>query len=444
MTCKAREPRQVLRPQQRIMAAPLLQPLTGFRDFFPEDFARREYLFATWRRVARAFGFVEYDAPVLESLDLFRKKSGGELLGQLFDFTDKGGREVTLRPEMTPSLARMIAARAGRYKKPLKWFSIAPFFRFERTQRGRLREFFQFNADIFGEAGPGAEIELISLAVAIVRALGFDSNQVKVRLGSRDLWAHFLAQQNRSGEDLDALLPVIDKFDFEAPGKTPQPLLDRLASLGLSVDAVVAFAAAPSLEGTPLATLAAGLTDAGCGNAVVIDPRIVRGLAYYTGTVFELFDAGASMRALAGGGRYDHLLRLLSDGAVDLPAIGVAFGDVTLQNLINETAAARARQEAALSAGRTLDCYVVIADESRRSEALGLLHRLREVGIKSAAPLAPLKVGKQFQAAEELGAAHAVVVGAEWPLVNVKTLSDRTERALAHERVPDFLQLPIA
>jgi len=422
------------------MATQVIQPLNGFRDFYPEDFARREYIFSTWRRVAHSFGFLEYEGPVLESLDLYRKKSGGELLGQLFSFTDKGEREVTLRPEMTPTLARMVAAGARRYKKPIKWFSIGSFFRYEKPQRGRLREFSQLNVDIFGEPGLGADAELISLAVAITRAFGFSSEEVKVRLSNRDLWAHFLKQQEKPASHLEPLLPIIDKFDFHDPARTPEALLKTLAELDLTPDSIQAFVENPDLTGTPLAELREELIAAGCGDYVEIDPRIVRGLAYYTGTVFELFDAKASMRALAGGGRYDNLVSLLSDGAVDLPAIGMGCGDVTLGDLIESTPNAKARRDATLAAHRPVDVFVVIADPTRRAEALNLLGRLRKVGVGATVPLAPAKVGKQFQAAEEQGARFAVVVGSEWPTVKVKTLEDRSESSVDEVTLLPYLQ----
>jgi len=408
------------------MASELLQPLTGFRDFYPEDFARRRYLYDTWRASAEAFGFVEYDGPVLEKMELYRKKSGGELVGQLFDFEDKGGRHVALRPEMTPTLARMVAARERHYKKPVKWFSIAPFFRFERPQKGRLREFNQFNADIFGEAGVGAEIELIALSIEIVRRLGFGPDAVRVRLSSRALWSRFLAASEKSDELLPELLSVIDKLDFDQLSSIPEKTFERLNALGVTADELAAFASAPDLEGTDLQQVVDGLIAAGLGDYLEIDAKIVRGLAYYTGTVFELFDASASMRAIAGGGRYDTLVGLLSDGAVELPALGMAFGDVVLGNLIDETPAASALRDAALRP--VCDVFVVVADEARRNEALALTTALRRAGLRINLPLAPAKVGKQFQAAEEQRAPLALVVGTEWPIVKIKTLASRAEQ----------------
>jgi histidyl-tRNA synthetase len=194
-----------------------MQNLPGFRDFYPDDCARRNYIVSTWREVARRYGFVEYDGPVLEPFELYERKSGGELLGQLFDFVDKGGRHVAMRPEMTPTLARMVAAREKDFKKPLKWFCCPQFFRYEKQQRGRLREFFQFNADIVGESSPAADAELIALAIDILRELGFTEQDFVVRLSSREIWGSFLKEKRGpdgfSVAEVDQLLAVVDKAE---------------------------------------------------------------------------------------------------------------------------------------------------------------------------------------------------------------------------------------
>ncbi len=216
-----------------------MQLLPGFRDFYPEDCARRNYILTKWREVARRCGFVEFDGPVLEPMALYEKKSGGELVCQLFDFTDKGGRHVAIRPEMTPTLARMVAARERDFKKPLKWFCVPQFFCYEKQQRGRLREFYQLNCDIIGEASPAADAELLAVQIDMLRACAFTEKDFVVRLSSRNAWAQFFA-------DLAAR-------EF--------------------------------------------------GAFMEIDYAIVRGLAYCTGVVFEVFDRGLNERALSGGGR---------------------------------------------------------------------------------------------------------------------------------------------
>src|SRR5436305_6301128 len=177
-----------------------MQALPGFRDFLPQDCGRRNYVFSTWREVGRRYGFVEWDGPVLEPTELYKKKSGPEIVAQLFNFTDKGGREVTLRPELTPTLARVVAAHDRKFKKPLKWLSIPQCFRYEKQQRGRLREHFQLNCDIIGESSLGADVELIALCIDLLRGFGLTAEDVVVRISDREFWTEFLTVQNVPSE----------------------------------------------------------------------------------------------------------------------------------------------------------------------------------------------------------------------------------------------------
>ncbi len=412
-----------------------MRPLPGFRDFYPEDCARRDYLLSRWREVARRYGFVEYDGPVLESRDLYAKKneSGAEILGQLYSFTDKGGREVAMRPEMTPTLARMVIARERHYRKPLKWFGIATFFRHERQQKGRLREFIQFNADVVGDASSAADAELISLGIDMLRELGFTEEDFVVRLSDRRAWLDFLAGRGCAEGGARAVLEIVDKLDRE-----PEESLDaKLAPHGLRVADLRAFIAGSSPE--HFAPLLDEFDARGLRAFVEVDLSIVRGLAYYTGLVFEIFDRSRSMRALAGGGRYDSLLEDLSDGALKLPAIGFGMGDVVLADLVAESPRARALMDAALAASPAAEVYVVVADESRRREALGLVQSIRSAGWRVDFPLAAAKIAKQFQTAGQIGARFAVVVGAEWPDVTVKTLATRDEAALPAAELASWL-----
>ena len=413
-----------------------MQLLPGFRDFYPDDCARRNYILAVWRDVARRYGFVEYDGPVLEPVELYKKKSGGELVGQLFDFTDKGERHVTMRPEMTPTLARMVAARERDFKKPLKWFCCPQFFRYEKQQRGRLREFFQFNADIIGEASPAADAELIALAIDLMRGFGFGREDFVVRISDRTAWTQFAAARGVEAERLPDFLAVVDKLERATPDESSK----KLAGFGLTLDAVKAFIADPSAEATGLNAVTAALAARGLDGFTEIDLGIVRGLAYYTGVVFEIFDRSKKERALAGGGRYDNLLRLMSDGKVDLPALGFGMGDVVLANLINDTPAARTGMEAWVAQNHACDIYVVIAKEERRAEALGIVQQLRETGLRVDFPLTAAKVGKQFQAAEQLGARLAVLIGDEWPQVKIKTLATREEALVPSEALLSTLE----
>jgi histidyl-tRNA synthetase len=413
-----------------------MRPLPGFRDFYPEDCARRGYVLDGWRRVARRYGFVEVDGPVLESMELYAKKneSGAEILGQLYQFTDRGEREVAMRPEMTPTLARMVIAKERAYRKPLKWFSTANFFRYERQQKGRLREFIQFNADLIGDGSTAADAESISLVIDLLREFGFTKEDFVVRLSDRRAWMDFLESRGCSGDGAKAVLAIIDKLEREPE----EPLDAKLAPHGLTVAELRNFIAAGSPE--YFAPLLEQFDARGLRDFVEVDLSIVRGLAYYTGLVFEAFDRSKSMRALAGGGRYDNLLSDLSDGAVNLPAIGFGMGDVVLGNLIEETPAALEKMNRALAAAPAVEVYVVIADESRRREAISLVQSLREANWRTDFPLDSAKVGRQFQAAEQLGARFAVVVGNEWPFVKAKILATRTEATLAQDALAEWLK----
>ena len=399
-----------------------MQTLPGFRDFYPEECARRNYILTKWREVARRYGFVEYDGPVLEPLALYEKKSGGELVGQLFDFVDKGERHVAMRPEMTPTLARMVAARERDFKKPMKWFCVPQFFRYEKQQRGRLREFYQLNCDIIGEASPAADAELLAVQIDALHACGLTENDFIVRLSSRSAWAQFFVQHGGREEDEDEFFQIVDKAERTPAEKTDE----ALRKFGVTAGQVLSFmrSKAPTAE---LAPILDDLNARGLGAFVEIDYAIVRGLAYYTGVVFEVFDRSKTERALSGGGRYDKLLSLMSDGKVDLPALGFGMGDVVLANLIDGTPAAKAQMDAWLAQHHACDVYVVIAKEARRPDALALIQGLRAAGQRTDFPLVAAKVGKQFQTAEQLGARFAVLVGDEWPQVKVKTLATREE-----------------
>jgi histidyl-tRNA synthetase len=412
----------------------MIQGLPGFRDFFPEDCARRNHVVATWREVSRRYGFVEFDGPALESTDLYRKKNeaGAEILEQLYSFTDRGGREVALRPEMTPTLARMVAAREKHYRKPMKWFCVSNFFRHERQQKGRLREFLQFNADILGESSPQADAEILALGIDLMRAFGFTAEHFVVRLSDRKAWMDFLQSRGCDEAACRTALACADKLEREPEEK----LNAKLAPTGLIVADLKAFIAAGSPEA--FAPVLEALAARGLSGFVQPDLSIVRGLAYYTGVVFEIFDRSKNLRALAGGGRYDGLVKGLSDGAADLPAIGFGMGDVVLGHLIDETPAAAEKLQAALAL--TSDVFVVIADESRRAEALQIVQTCRELGLSTDFPLKSAKVGKQFQEAENLGAIHAVVIGQEWPQIKLKHLATRAEQTLDHAALAPTLK----
>lgn len=384
------------------------------------------YLFEAWTAVARRYGFSEYEAPILEAAELYLKKSGGELSTQLFRFEDQGGRDVVLRPELTASLARIVADQQRDYPKPLKWFEIGRCFRYEKPQKGRLREFYQFNADILGDGTPAADAELIALTIDVMRELGFRSGEFVIRLSDRGVWQDFCARNGIAADQLDAFLQVVDKLERDGPENSAE----RLAPFGVTLGEVRGFCDDPANASERLRAIAADLQARGLDGYIAIDLSIVRGLAYYSGVVFEIFDAARSMRAVAGGGRYDGLLATLSDGSVDLPATGFAMGDAVIANLIRETAVALGRYQAWLQRQSTCDVYMIIADEARRPDALGLASRLRDGGIRVDFPLTATKINKQFKQADASLARFAVVVGNEFPELKLKVLSARTEESI--------------
>ena len=324
--------------------------LPGFRDFYPEQFAERAHIMGVWRDVARRFAFVEYDGPPLEPLELYTKKSGDEIVGQLYNFTDKGGREVALRPEMTPTLARMVAAKANALRKPVRWFSMPQLFRYERQQRGRLREHFQLNVDIIGEADVTADAELLAVAIEIMRGCGLTSSDVRARVSDRRLLRAILAALGVTDEQAPAVFGVIDKIDRQprdvsreklgGAGHVAPSRSTRCSSLHgrrharRHRDAIRRVRRGRWRCVARLRRYFDCLDALGVLDWVTIDLKIVRGLAYYTGIVFELFDAKGELRAICGGGRYDNLLQSL--GGVDLPALGFGMGDVVLAELLRD------------------------------------------------------------------------------------------------------------
>lgn len=396
-------------------------PLPGFRDFAPQEYALRTYLFNTWRRVAHRYGFVEWEAPTIESTELYLKKSGGELPTQLFRFTDQGERDITVRPELTASLGRIAAAYQREYTKPLKWFEIGSCFRYEKPQKGRLREFVQFNADILGEAGPESDAELIALAVDCMREFGFSPQDFEVRISDREVWLRYAAEHGVPEEKTGDFLAVIDKFERDRP----EYCQEKLDAFGMQRADLVEFIANPPAGCSPrYDAVLAELTARGLQDYVKLDLSVVRGLAYYTGLVFEIFDKGHTLRAVAGGGRYNGLVNTLSAGAVDMPATGFAMGDAVIAHLIESCPAARALRDAATKPD-ACDVALILAAPEMRPAMLSLASALRDEGIRVDLPLSPAKMGNQLKRAEKIGATYAVVIGSEYPSLSVKTLATR-------------------
>jgi histidyl-tRNA synthetase len=393
--------------------------LPGFRDFYPDDTALRNHIFAVWRTVATRYGCEEYDGPPLEPLELYTQKSGSEIVGQLYHFRDRGDREVALRPEMTPTLARMVAARASALKKPIRWFSIPQLFRYERQQRGRLREHFQLNLDVIGEPGPLADAEVIAAAIDVARLLGLGPADLRARLSDRRVTRALVLAAGVPEASLGAAYAAIDKIEREArdrlltwlteDGRFPKAVAQRVLEVGElkglgEVQQAVRKAPGGAEAVEPLTECVAALEAMGLGGFVDVDLCIVRGLAYYSGIVFELFDAQRNLRAICGGGRYDGLLASL--GGADLPAVGFGMGDVVLGELI------KARALAPSGAGG-LDAFLVAVTAEDRAAILQLAHALRDRGGRVEFSLKEQTIAKQLKLASARGARLAVIIGPE-------------------------------
>jgi len=418
-----------------------MESLPGFRDFYPEPLPQpdlwsadvRQYIFDKWRGTARRYGFREYDGPPLEPLELFTAKSGNEIVGQLYNFTDKGERQVALRPEMTPTLARMVAAHQRNYKKPIKWFAIPQLFRYERQQKGRLREHFQLNADIIGEADPAADAELIALLIDTLRSLGLTERDFVIRLSSRNAWHDFFAQRRGDPAREYEFYQAVDKLDRSAPEQSDE----KLRALGLSLRAINEFieAGKPTAE---LQTILDNLAARGLPEFAKVDYRVIRGLAYYTGTVFEAFDSTGELRAIAGGGRYDNLVKLISGGKVDLPALGFGMGDVVLRELL------LARGLLPKFDGG-IEVFCLIEDETLRSQLLKLVHDLRDAGLIVEYSLTPSKFDKQFKRAQEFKAVWTVKLESAPSgevTAKIKNLQTRQEKSVSPADVASQLRAP--
>ena len=395
----------------------------GTRDFYPEDMRIRNWLFDNFQSAARSHGFEEYDSPVLEHEELYTRKQGEEITQQLYNFEDKGGRKVALRPEMTPSLARMVMARAGALPTPIKWFSIPQCWRYERTQRGRGREHYQWNVDIWGSDAIQADAELLSVLVSFFERVGLNADDLVIRISSRKVLEEVLGSLGISGDAFAATCIIVDKMD-KLPAETVE---QQLSEQGLNSDAITAIQSTLGLsdldslasalgEGSEavaeLATLF-DLVDAyGISDWVAFDASVVRGLAYYTGPVFEAHDRAGKLRAICGGGRYDRLLSSL--GGNDMPATGFGFGDMVIMELLNEKGLVPD-----LSSGN--QDIVIAIDEDLRSAAMSVATKLRASGRLVDLVLEDKRMKWAFRHAERTGAQRLVMVMPdEWAAGNVR------------------------
>lgn len=405
------------------------RPLKGFRDFPPEEMRLRRFIESAWHAASRVAGFEEWDGPVLEPLELFTRKSGEEIAAQLYSFEDRGGRAVALRPEMTPTVVRMVAARAGSLPKPVKWYCVPQFFRSERPQRGRGREFYQWNVDVFGAPDPAADAEIIAVALDALRRLGFGHRDVVVRLSDRRALTRLLERLDIAPADHAAVMGCIDKLE-----RDPQAAESLADLVGLRQPEILAACERFPVDCAPeLEEVLAACGHLGVAEAIELDFRIVRGLAYYTGPVFEIFARGSKLRAVAGGGRYDALVEAM--GGPRLEALGFGMGDMVVAELLAEKGIKPPDDP-------RIEAYVVPLGDEMIGAARQVVALLRAADVAAEAPYRALRIQKALRAADQSGARHAVIVGPdEWAerSVKVKDLEKGTERTLALDALAESL-----
>ncbi len=426
----------------------------GTRDFYPEDFALLDAIISAWRRASIRHGFCEYEGPTLEHTELYTRKSGDEIVEQLFTLTDRGGRSLALRPEMTPTLARMVAARASSLPRPIKWFCVARMYRGERPQRGRLREFYQWNADVLGVESEVADAECILVAVDGLRALGLTAADVVVRISDRRVVSALLEEADIPAERLGEALGLLDRasrLPAEEAARQWEASLGRYVAFGGLWERLSA-GSLESLGGGARVTEASGaarallerLQDCGILEFCKTDFHIVRGLAYYTGPVFEIHDRGGQLRAVCGGGRYDDLLAGV--GGDPLPAVGFGMGDVVLLELLRDLG----RLPAAAAGGA--DVFVIRAQEgggegwasAASRAALGLVAALRRGGYVADFAYEAQSVAKQMKRAAARGAKAVLFVGAETSDRGVVTIKDMASGRQREAPLADLLANPAA
>ena len=412
------------------------QGVRGTRDFYPEDMRLRNWLFDNFTNASLLHGFEEYDAPVLEYEELYTRKQGEEITQQLYSFQDKGNRKVALRPEMTPSLARMVMARAGGLPMPIKWFSIPQCWRYERTQRGRGREHYQWNVDIWGTTEISADAELISVLVTFFEGIGLTAKDIVIRVSSRKVLEEVLGSLGLEGDIFAQTCIIVDKMDK----LSSDVIKDQLSDLGhdskvvTTIQAVLGIKDMNSLQKalkdesvavSELNLLFDAIDSYGISEWVEFDASIVRGLAYYTGAVFEAHDRTGEFRAICGGGRYDKLLSTL--GGKDLPATGFGFGDMVIMELLAEKGLIPELVS-------DIDDIVIPLNSDLRNAAVMVAASLRNSGRTVDLVLEDKKMKWAFKHAERIGAARLVLLAPdEWSrkMVKIKDLDTGEESEIS-------------
>ena len=416
----------------------IIPPVKGTRDFYPEQMAVRNWLYSAVRRVSESFGYQEWEAPIIESLDLYAAKSGEELVKkQSYVFTDRGGQEVTLRPELTPSLARMIAQKQAELVFPARWWSFGPFWRYEKMQKGRSREFFQWNIDLLGVASPEADAELVAIAAAFLQAVGLAPDQACIYVNNRRFMeAEFDALRIPAEKKAD-IAGLVDRREKMEPAAW-EAYARELGLKSWQLDGLKELLADGEAwrRSEELVRLFAALEALGASEYVRFDPNIMRGLLYYTGTVFEAFDMSGSLRrAILGGGRYDNLLRDV--GGEPLSGVGFAMGDVVIGLVLQELRLIPPLASAPASV------LVTVFSPELQSESMKLATELRRVGINVTCYPEPVKLQKQFKFADRMGMRIVLVLGPDEAArgnVTVKNLSIGSQQVIPRAVVSQLLQ----
>jgi len=407
-----------------------IQTVKGTRDFYPEQMALRNWLYASMKAASEMFGYQEYDGPFIEALDLYAAKSGEELVKeQAFVFNDRGGDQITLRPELTPSLARMVAARQAQLPRPIRWWSFGPFWRYERPQKGRSREFFQWNIDLLGVESPAADAELAAVAATFFQRIGLMPDEIKIQFNNRRLMDAEVAALGLAGTKASVyrLIDRRDKMNPEAWGK-------YAAELGVTpaqLDGLKALLEDRALwkKSEECAAFLEAAQAMGMGDYLEYDPTVIRGLDYYTGTVFEARDREGEFRAILGGGRYDNLVGDV--GGDRVPGMGFAMGDVVI-GLV-----AQKYGKVPLFKTSPAEALVTVFDRASLTEALKLAGELRAAGIRAEWYPEPSKLDRQLKYADVTGVRFAVIAGpdeAARGMVTVKDLRTRTQEAFPRAR----------
>jgi len=423
------------------------QNVKGTRDFYPDDMRKLNWVLETWRRVSVRNGFEEYDSPIFEYLDLFTAKSGPEIASQLFNLTDRGGRQLAIRPEITPSLARMVNAKVNALPRPIKWFSIPRLCRAENPQKGRLREFFQWNVDVIGEDSELADAECICVAVDALREMGLREKDIVVLYSSRALLSEVLKSLQVAEDAIPAVMAALDKRAKVPPEAFAAMLAEAVPDAAAQAGIVKFLEAGKGGQDIEASIRAAGLTvtDAmaaaltrleefrkalgllGIAEYCRYDTGIVRGLAYYTGIVYEIFDQAQGLRALAGGGRYDNLLQVL--GGPKVSATGFGMGDVVLGILLEEKGLIPATAKSA-----ALDYFVIDGEGATLEDVMKVVALLRTAGRVTDFSYKRQATGKQFQQANRRGARKAVILRAGGQLA-VKDLASGAQKEMTVEEL---------